>query len=64
MTAAEKRLGPLGFARCNSYYLVNLGKVDVIGSSDVTVAGESLRMSRSRRKPFMDAFARYVESAL
>lgn len=64
MTAAEKRLRPLGFARCNSYYLVNLGKVDVIGSSDVTVTGESLRMSRSRRKPFMDAFARYVGSAL
>lgn len=59
MTSAEKRLGPLGFARCNSYYLVNLRHVDAVTSSDVRVGGEELRMSRSRRGPFMDAFVRF-----
>lgn len=62
MAAAEKRLEPLGFVRCNSYYLVNLRSVSSITGLDVTVGGEVLRMSRSRRKAFMEAFARFSGS--
>ena len=62
MAAAEKRLEPLGFARCNSYYLVNLRSVSSIMGLDVTVGGDVLRMSRSRRKAFMEAFARFSGS--
>lgn len=63
MTAAEKRLEPVGFVRCNSYYLVNLRSVSSITGSDVTVGNDVLRMSRSRRRAFMDAFARFSGSA-
>lgn len=59
MTSAEKRLTPLGFARCNSYYLVNLRHVDAVTSLAVHVGADELRMSHSRRGPFMDAFARF-----
>lgn len=63
MTSAEKRLAPLGFARCNSYYLVNLRHVASITGTDVRVGEEELRMSRSRRGPFMDAFVRFSGGA-
>lgn len=61
MSAAERRLGPLGFARCNSYYLVGMRHVSLVTATDVTVGGEVLRMSRSRRREFMDAFSRFTE---
>lgn len=56
MTACEKKLESSGFARCNSYYLVNLKQVKAISGSSVKVGTDELAMSRSRRKTFTEAF--------
>lgn len=56
MTACEKKLESSGFARCNSYYLVNLKQVKAISGSSVKVGTDELAMSRSRREAFTEAF--------
>ena len=56
MTACEKKLESSGFARCNSYYLVNLKQVKAISGSSVKVGAAELAMSRSRREAFTEAF--------
>lgn len=60
MASLEGELAPLQFARCNSGYLVNLRHVRAIEGDDVLVGSERLRVSRSRRAGFLDAFTRYV----
>lgn len=59
MTGCEKKLAGHGFARCNSYYLVNLGQVSAISDSSVTVGASKLAMSRSKRRAFTEAFIAY-----
>ena len=61
MTAAERRLAPRGFARCNSYYLVNLRHISSITATDVYLGEQVLKMSRSKRAPFMEAFMSFSE---
>ncbi len=53
MNEAERQLTPLGFARCNQCYLVNLSRVERVGTDTVRVNGEELAVSRSRRKNFL-----------
>lgn len=52
------------FARCNSCYLVNLNHVERVEKDNVIVAGESLKMSRSRKKAFMNALTEYIGGEL
>ncbi len=52
--AAEK-LDPHRFCFCNRCYLVNLDYVEQYVGNTVTVNGDTLTVSRSRRKPFLDA---------
>ena len=56
----EEKLGGLNFFRCNSCYLVNLAYVEKIEKDTVVVAGDPLRISRPRRKAFLEALAAYI----
>lgn len=49
-------LSQFGFSRSSNSYLVNLQYVSHVGTSDVTVDGTKVPISRSFRKSFMDDF--------
>lgn len=55
MAKAEEEFSPLGFARCNVSYLVNLRHVTEVHSDYVTVGGNALKISRSYKKNFMQS---------
>ena len=57
---AESQLDAKRFFRCNRCYLVNLEYVDNYMGSDVSVNGDIIQVSRSRRKPFLDALNEYL----
>ena len=57
---AESQLDAKSFFRCNRCYLVNLEYVDNYMGSDVSVNGDTIQVSRSRRKPFLDALNEYL----
>lgn len=60
LSALEKRLETDHFSRCNSCYLVNLRHVSAIQRDSVTVGGETLVVSRSRKKAFMKDLTEFV----
>lgn len=55
----EQKLSGMHFARCNTCYLVNLKFVRCIQGDSVQVGGDVLSISRSKRKEFLIAFAKY-----
>ncbi len=57
---AEKLKGK-GAARCNSCYLVNLNFVSGLYKDTVTVGSDTLKISRSRKKEFLDALTEWLE---
>jgi DNA-binding LytR/AlgR family response regulator len=57
---AESQLDPKRFFRCNRCYLVNLEHVENYQGSDVTVNADIIQVSRSRRRPFLDALNEYM----
>ncbi len=57
MKETESRLSGKGFCRCSNSFLVNLARVDRIDQTFVTVEGENIPISRSRKKEFLDAFS-------
>ncbi len=61
MKEIEQQLGRYHFARCNSCYLVNLRHVTGIRKDDVVIEGTPLKISRSRRKEFMDRLAEFYQ---
>lgn len=56
----EKRLEGKHFFRCNNGLIVNLSKVENVRSNEVKVCGETLTVSRSRKKEFMDLLTEYM----
>ncbi|MBW3070097.1 MULTISPECIES: LytTR family DNA-binding domain-containing protein [unclassified Actinomyces] len=57
----EPKLAPHGFFRSNSCYIVNLRHVVAVREQDsVMSTGQSLRISRPRKKEFMRALAEHV----
>ena len=60
MKDLESTLQDESFARCNQCYLVNLKYVTGIVQNTVEIAGESLQISRPKKKIFMQALANYV----
>lgn len=60
MKSMEKQLKPFDFYRINSYYLVNLAKVRSIEKEYAVLNGSRLKISRSRKKGFMEALTAYV----
>lgn len=61
---AEGQLDPKKFFRCNRCYLVNLEYVENYQGSDVTVYSDTIQISRSRRKPFLDALNEYMNEVV
>lgn len=59
MKQMEGKLVEDDFVRCNSGYLVNLKHVEEVNQNQVVVAGESLQISRPRKKAFMEALTNY-----
>lgn len=60
LTEVEEILEGLSFKRCNNCYLVNLKYVDCVKKDDLRIAGDWLRISRPRKKIFLQELANYM----
>lgn len=60
LSEIEQRLDLDSFFRCNKCYLVNLSQVQSIQGCDVLVGGDSLQVSRAKKKALMDALNNYL----
>lgn len=56
----EQRLDSRCFFRCNKCYLVNLDQIQGIRGCDVLVGGDSLQVSRAKKKELMDALNNFL----
>lgn len=56
----EQQLEGLSFKRCNNCYLVNLKYVNGVEKEDVILQGEHLKISRPRKKEFLQALVNYM----
>jgi len=59
LSSAEEKLEGKGFARASNYALVNLRMVKTVNQDLIDLNGETVRMSRSRKKDFLAALADY-----
>lgn len=64
LTNLEKQLDSQLFFRCHNAYLVNLKQVGRLMGSEVEVAGQSIPLSKHRRKQFITALSSYLGDAL
>ena len=55
----EKKLAPYNFVRCSSSALVNLRHVVGVAGDEVTVGGNSLKISRAKKKEFLQILTDY-----
>ena len=60
MREAEKTLEKCAFFRCNKGYLVNLEHVDAIREDNAIIHGETVQVSRAKKKAFLDALNNYL----
>lgn len=60
----EDKLVPLGFARCNSCYLVNLKHVSSIQKNTIAIGKNILQISRNKKKDFLTSLANYMGGCL
>lgn len=56
----EEKLKDISFKRCNNCYLVNLKHVTCVNKDDIEVAGNWLKISRPKKKEFLQALANYM----
>ncbi len=59
LSEVEKYLAPHGFLRTGNSFLVNLVHVTAWGKIFVTVCGQQIPVSRSRKKEFLDGVTRF-----
>lgn len=57
----EKELSGEFFFQCNKGFLINLAYVDGIVGNDVQIGEDQVQVSRSRKKPLMEALNQYME---
>lgn len=60
MKSVENELEGSNFARCDNSFLANLKFVTWVGQKDLLVGGETLKVSRTRRKEFLQALTDYI----
>lgn len=60
LNAIEQELPKGCFSRCNVCYLVSLRHVKYIDGDEVMVGGDSLKISRMRKKEFKSDLAKYL----
>lgn len=56
----EEKLEGLSFKRCNNCYLVNLKHVAAVNRDELKVGDQWLKMSRPRKKQFLQALTNYM----
>lgn len=56
----EQKLSGLPFKRCNNCYLINLKFVERVEKDELCIAGDRLKMSRPKKKEFLQALANYM----
>lgn len=56
----ETQLVSENFVRCNACYLVNMKFVVEVSGDNVVVAGDTLKISRAKKKAFMQALTNYL----
>ncbi len=56
----EDKLAGLSFKRCNHCYLVNLKYVDCVNKDDLQINGEWLKISRPKKREFLQSLANYM----
>jgi len=65
MSEAEKTLKDLPFVRANNCYLVNMNYIKGVNKFDLLLTnGETLQISRNRRKELLDQLARFLGGSL
>lgn len=60
MVEIESVLQDFPFKRCNNCYLVNLKYVDTVEKNELKIGGEWLKISRPRKKEFLQALTNYI----
>lgn len=60
MKALEQQLKTANFARCNNSFLVNLRHCREINGDAVTVGGDVLKISRSKKQEFLARFSEFL----
>lgn len=60
LKGVEEKLSGLSFKRCNNCYLINLKHVDCVSKEDLQIAGNWLKISRPKRKQFLQALTNYM----
>ncbi|MCD8382219.1 MAG: LytTR family DNA-binding domain-containing protein [Clostridiales bacterium] len=60
MKRAEEQLTGCPFARCDNCYLVNLRYVTWVGQKELQAGPDLLKISRPRRKAFLQALTDYI----
>lgn len=55
----ERQIHSDKFVYCSNCYLVNLDFVDSIAKNDVLVGGDTLKISKSKKKEFIQAYLRH-----
>ena len=60
LSEVEGQLGDAPFFRANKCFLVNLEHVDAVTGNDILVAGQTIQVSRAKKKPLMDALNDYI----
>ena len=61
LSDVEKELAQGSFFRASKCYLVNLEHVEAVTGNDLQVGGETIQVSRARKKPLMDALNEYIQ---
>lgn len=61
LSHVEKELGNLGFARCNSSFLVNLSKCRELRRDEVVVGSACLPISRGMRQAFVTKLSQVLQ---
>jgi len=56
----EEKLRGLSFKRCNQSYLINLRHVSAVNKDDILVGGEWIRISRHKKRSFLQSLAHYI----
>lgn len=59
----EEKLERYGFFRCHSGYLIHLKYVEGFADNSVVIEGESIPVSRARKKELLEAMADYISGA-
>lgn len=60
LSELEEKVKGLSFKKCNQCYLVNLKYVSGVNRDDLQVAGHWLKISRPKKKEFLQALANYM----